>query len=34
VRTDRSRAVVLTLGWLVLFGTVAWLATFPVTVQL
>ena len=30
----RSRTVVLALGWIVFLGTVAWLATFPVTVQL
>lgn len=29
-----SRVVVLALGWTVFLGTVAWLTTFPVTVQL
>src|SRR5262249_31217014 len=29
-----SRTVVLALGWIVFLGTVAWLTTFPVTVQL
>jgi hypothetical protein len=32
--TSRSRAVILALGWLVFAGTVIWLSTFPVTVQL
>jgi hypothetical protein len=32
--TGGSREVVLVLGWLVFLCTVAWLATFPVTVQL
>ena len=30
----RSRSIVLALGWAVFLGTVAWLATFPVTVEL
>jgi hypothetical protein len=34
VGARRSRIVILTLGWLVFLGTVSWLATFPVTVQL
>jgi hypothetical protein len=29
-----SRVIVLALGWVVFLGTVAWLASFPVTVQL
>jgi hypothetical protein len=34
IRNARSRAVVLSLGWVVFLGTVMWLTTFPVTVQL
>jgi hypothetical protein len=34
IRNARSRAVVLSLGWLVFLGTVIWLATFPVTVEI
>ena len=34
LRSEGSRVVVLTLGWIVFLGTVAWLATFPVTVKL
>ena len=33
LRTGSSRAVVLVLGWLIFLTAVAWLATFPVTVQ-
>jgi len=34
LRSETSRVVVLALGWVVFVCTVAWLVTFPVTVQL
>jgi hypothetical protein len=34
LRSGGSREVVLVLGWIVFLGTLAWLATFPVTIQL
>jgi hypothetical protein len=34
LRTEGSRLVVLGLGWAVFLGTLTWLASFPVTVQL
>ena len=33
-RTERSRTTVLTLGWVVLVAGLAWLATFPVSIEL
>jgi hypothetical protein len=34
LRVGSSRAIVLGLGWAIFLCTVAWLATFPVTVKL
>ncbi len=34
LRTESSRLAVLALGWVVFLGTLAWLATFPVSLQL
>ncbi len=34
MRTDGPRAWVLAMGWVILLGTVAWMATFPMDVRL
>ena len=31
--TSRLRIVLLTAGWIVFIGTVAWLATFPISIS-